>query len=100
MFREPKTISINARVGKEEVFYFYYDNISLVTKIVSSCGCTGVKNQVNENRIVAHYMPKPIPFHLKSQGFYNTLQTITVTYNDSQGNENTEELIFTAKITE
>jgi hypothetical protein len=98
MFREPKTLSINAKVGKEETFYFYYDNISLVTKIVSSCGCTGVKNQVYENRIVAHYLPKEIPVHLQSQGHYSTIQTITVSYKDNEDKEQVDDLVFTAKV--
>lgn len=98
MFKDPKTISINGQVGKEEVFYFYYDNISLVTKIVSSCGCTGVRNQTNFDRIVAHYTPNPIPEHLKAQGYYTTIQTITVDYNDEDNLPKQEELVFTAKI--
>lgn len=100
MFKDPKTISIDGKVGVEETFYFYYDDIPLVTKLESSCGCTGVKNQVNEKRIIAHYKPNPIPVHLKKQGYYNTIQTITVTYNGSDGLEHVEELVFTAKITE
>lgn len=100
MFKDPKTISIDAKVGQEEVFYFNYEDISLITKIESSCGCTGVKNQVLNSRIVAHYLPKAIPIHLQKQGYYNTIQTITVTYNDIDGVEHVEELVFTAKITE
>lgn len=99
MFIDPKTISINGKVGKEEVFYFYYKDIYLVTKIESSCGCTGVRNQVNENRIVAHYTPKDIPVHLKAQGYYTTIQTITVSYMTTDNEDKLEELIFTAKIT-
>ncbi len=99
MFQDPKIINIVGKVGKEESFSFSYDDkIKLVTKIVSSCGCTGVRNISKEKKIVAKYLPADIPIHLKEQGHYETIQTITVYYQIEDGTEVSEILTFKATI--
>lgn len=89
------------KIGKEEEFHFKYDNeVILVTRITSPCGCTRVTNDIPNKEIVVNYKPKDIPIHLKQIGqyWYNSMYIIKVNYINTSGANLIQNLIFTAKI--
>jgi hypothetical protein len=89
--------SINLGTIKENVkkiiIFEALNELNNIHSMSSSCGCSTPKQ--DGNKIVVSYTPGTIPFHLISQGFYNTTKTITITYKDGT----TDILSFKAKIT-
>jgi hypothetical protein len=42
--------------------------------------CSCIQPRVENNSVVIYFIPNPIPFHLKEQGYYETVKRVTVTF--------------------
>lgn len=99
MFKDPKEIHRECKVGIKETFYFRYEDIGLIKRIEYSCNCTDAKDEPGNSRIKVEYTPKPIPIHLKETGEYNTMLKLTVTYSDKEFTKDSViELIIIVKV--
>lgn len=83
------------KVGQKSIIIFQaLQELPPIKNIAVSCGCTKPDYNKKTKEMVVSFKPKPIPHHLKEQGFYATTKTIIVTYNNGEE----ETLKFTAKI--
>lgn len=65
-----------------------------ILKMVSSCGCSSPAYNKTLNRVVVNFRPGNVPVHLKEQGWYETMKTITILHT----NGDKSILKFNAKI--
>ncbi len=65
------------KVARKQQLKFPYKDIN-IDRIEVSCDCTGARDDKENHRVIVEYTPKPIPEHLKTQGYYITQKTITV----------------------
>lgn len=92
---------LTLKVGVKSVMMFNLPK-SLAIKSVhlaTSCGCTEARYvDGNERYVTVSYTPSPIPYHLKSQGFYETFKTITALLHMENGTTEELKLSFQATI--
>ena len=69
-------------VGKTQRVVYQSLTSLEVKNISSSCGCTSPTYDAGKKELVVKYTPNPIPVHLRTLGFYNSVKTITVYYKD------------------
>lgn len=80
--------------GKTHSMIFDYvgdPNIKVIST-KASCGCTS--SSTAGNNVIAKVYVDPIPYHLRSQGYYNFSKTISVRLS----NGDVEVLTFKAKV--
>lgn len=99
MFNQPTIVELNAKVGSEIKIPFTFDeNIKLITRVETSCGCTLPIINMTDRRIVARVIPNPIPPHLIKVGKYTKRLTVTVSYDSIDGTNQTETLSIILQI--
>lgn len=70
-------------VGQRQIIKFYANKeLPKIVNLSSSCGCSKPNYDKKTKVLNVSYNPGSIPKHLKSQGWYNTTKTITITFVD------------------
>jgi len=83
------------KVGvKSTIVFKTTTELPQIKTLSSSCGCSVPTYSKEKRELSVEYTPKVIPQHLKSQGWYRSTKSITVTYT----NGTKDVLSFTSKI--
>jgi hypothetical protein len=97
---------LNLKVGVKAVILFNLPKSLAIrdTHLATSCGCTEARYvdntyvDGNQRYISVSYIPSAIPYHLKSQGYYETFKTITALLHMEDGTTEELKLSFQATI--
>ena len=81
------------------VTYKYNPPISYIKTITSPCDCARVTINNDSKEITIKYKPKPIPTHLRTQGFYTTIKRFEALVVLTDGTESVTSFSFEAKVT-
>lgn len=68
------------REGTSKTIEFPFTNVASILSTTASCGCTVAEADRNRGVLVVKYTAKSVPPHLWGQGYYDSCQTIDVTY--------------------
>lgn len=83
---EEQEIDLGSTKGEKLTGVFTREEFSTIEieSISASCGCSVPVYDYVEDTITVTYTPGKVPHHLKEQGFYTTIQYITVLYADGK----------------
>ena len=68
---------------KLTVMFQSFPNVPKIKKLSSSCSCSVPKFNSFDGTLMVDFTPRSVPFHLRTQGWYETVKSIHVTYEDS-----------------
>lgn len=69
----------DSKVGEKlDIIFEGKEQLPDYLMLQSSCGCSKPHLDKQNNRVVVIYKPKPVPVHLKAQGYYESTKHIII----------------------
>lgn len=68
--------------AKIEVTYQGKKDMPKIVSMTASCGCTTPKFDEDTKVLTLSFKAQPVPFHLRSKGFYETTKRVFINYED------------------